>query len=198
MNTELLKQVGESAGVLQGSGSTWAIVTILVGAVICFLGYKLVKVWITLGGALIGFLGGYYITSMYSKNTLVAAVVAILAAIIMGMIAYNVYLIGVFLLCGIIGLCLSSMLIQPNSSMMFFICVIIGVAAGALGMKFVKPMVILSTSFQGGLAMATGIVALTKLNNDVFHAGIGIAIGLFGCLLQFLVAGHKEKKDKEI
>lgn len=192
---ELLNQIGESVGTIQGTGVTWAIVNIIVGALGCFLGYKLMRLWIVIGGALGGFVAGYYIAMNYTDNALIGAVAGILSGIILAMIAYNVYLIGVFLLCGTIGLILSSMVIQPTSSMMFFICVIIGVITAVLSVRFVRPMIILTTSFQGGLTMASGIVVLCGLDNDLFMAGIGIAIAIFGCAVQFLVSA-RNKGDK--
>lgn len=194
---EILQQIGESAGSLQGTGVTWAIVTIITGAISCFLGYKLLRLWMVLGGLLIGGYGGFYITKMYSGNTLVQVIVAVLAAIILSMISYNLYLVGVFLLCSLLGLLLSSFLLQPQSELLTLICVAIGVAAGALAVKFVRPMVILSTSFQGGVSMATGIVALAGLENNVFLGGIALAIGVFGCFVQFLVSVRKKDRDSK-
>lgn len=193
---EVLSQIGESAGAIQGAGVTWAVANIIGGALGCFLGYKLMRLWIVIGGALGGFVTGYYIAMNYTDNDLIGAVAGILSGIILAMIAYNIYLIGVFLLCGVLGLLLSSMVIQPNSSMMFFICVVIGVITAVLSVKFVRPMIILTTSFQGGLTMASGIVVLCALDNELFMAGIGVAIGIFGCLVQFLISARKKNPEE--
>ena len=192
---EILRQIGESAESLQGTGATWAVATIITGAISCFLGYKLLRFWIVLGGLVIGGVGGFYITASYSKNLLVQVIVAVLAAIILAMISYNLYLVGVFLLCGLLGLVLSSYLIQPQTEVLTLICVVIGVAAGALAVRFVRPMVILSTSLQGGLSMATGIVALAGLENNVFLGGIALAIGAFGCFVQFMMSARKKDRN---
>lgn len=194
---EILQQIGESAESLQGTGITWAVVTIITGAISCFLGYKLLRLWMVLGGLLIGGYGGFYITKIYSGNLLVQVIVAVLAAIILSMISYNLYLVGVFLLCSLLGLMLSSFLIQPQSEVLTLVCVAIGIAAGVLAVKFVRPMVILSTSFQGGVTMATGIMALAGLENNVFLGGVALAIGIFGCFVQFLISARKKNKEKE-
>lgn len=194
---EILQQIGESAESLQGTGITWSVVTIITGAISCFLGYKLLRLWMVLGGLLIGGYGGFYITKIYSGNLLVQVIVAVLAAIILSMISYNLYLVGVFLLCSLLGLMLSSFLIQPQSEVLILVCVAIGIAAGVLAVKFVRPMVILSTSFQGGVTMATGIMALAGLENNVFLGGVALAIGIFGCFVQFLISARKKNKEKE-
>lgn len=192
---EILRQIGESAQSVQGTGAAWAITAIITGAVSCFLGYKLLKFWIVLGGLVAGGFAGYSITKMYSGNMLVQVIVAVLAAIILSMISYNLYLVGVFLLCSLLGLMLASFLLQPQSEVITLLCVAIGLAVGALAVRFVRPMVILSTSFQGGLTMAAGIVALAGLKDNAFLGGIALAIGVFGCFVQFLISARKKEKE---
>lgn len=73
------------------------IITIVISLVTCFFGYKLNKIIIAIFGLIIGFnLGITYLPNLLTDQTIIYIISAIIA-IAVGMISYNLYLVGVFL-----------------------------------------------------------------------------------------------------
>lgn len=194
---DTIYKISQMTGDIQGQGTGVLIAVLVLGALNCFLGYKLMKFWVTLLGAVVGAAAGYQIVEQMGYNQLVAVIAAVLAGAFLAFLAFHIYLAGVFLLCGCVGLLLSSYLIRPTSSGIFFVCLIIGVAVGILAVKFVKPMVILSTSLQGGLYMGGAIAGLTGLAKGDFPVYIGLACGIFGVLAQFLLTARRKGGEED-
>ena len=86
-----------------------------------------------------------------------------------------------FLLC---GLAASStvllLLLNWESSWKIALIVLVGIAAGVLGVMFVKPVVIASTSVHAGTAVVSGVMELMHYSNPtVSLAAVVVLTALF-------------------
>ena len=125
----------------------------------------------------------------------IGAIVAI--GLPMGLVAFHIYRLGVFLLCTGIGATAASVVLQPQDSLKFLICLVIGVLLGFLGMAFVKPTVILSTSLGGGFSIASALAAILKREGEMKILILGTALFAAGIVVQALSAKNQEEMEEE-
>ena len=175
--------------------------SILVGAVQCFFGYRLFKIILGLTGFLLGgALGGAVGYAIWPQE--VAALAACLVGGIIGAaVLVGLYFIGVFLIGALLGGVLGQVFfaaaeINPQPVVMLIVAVIVGVVA----LIFQRLMVIVSTGFGGawivvvGIAyFTTGAIDLTNLER-MYRSGGGltyamllcwIALGIIGVIVQY-------------
>ncbi len=159
---------------------------IVFGALNCLLGYRLLRFWVMIfgfaAGAFLGFLGG---TRIGIQENLTLLLVMAGTGIVVGVIAFLIYRLGIFVLAAGIGLGVSMYLLRPASSAMFFLCILIGAAVGALGVRYSRPVIIIGTSLLGGLM--AGFAAAKYLGlGEMYGFLISAAAALLGMLVQFL------------
>ena len=160
------------------------IITIVIALATCFFGYKLNKTLIAIFGLIIGFkLGITYLPSMLSDQTLIYIISAIIA-IAVGIISYKLYLVGVFLLCALAAFILCENLnLQENIQLI--ISIIAGLIAGILGVKFTRPLMIISTALAGSAAFIENILLLFNIKNDIISIILFIFVAILGMCYQF-------------
>ena len=62
----------------------------------CFLGYRLKKLWISMIGFLLGIAIGAGITALFSENKTVILAAGLVVGILVALLSFRLYLIGVF------------------------------------------------------------------------------------------------------
>ena len=165
------------------------IITILIALVTCFFGYKLNKILIAIFGLIIGFnLGVTYLPNLLTNQTIIFIISAIIA-IAVGIISYNLYLVGVFLLCALAVYILCGNL-GLDENIKTIIGVIAGIIAGILGVKFTMPLIIISTSLAGATTIIENVFSLLNIQNNIFELLLFLIIAILGITYQF--------KQKEI
>ena len=103
------------------------------GVLNCILGYRLLRFWMMLFGFAIG--AGLGIGAAYSMNVTekyIYAAAAIGTGVVIAVIAFLSYKIGIFILGMGIGLGLGIYFFRPTTSMVFFVCLLLGVGFGVL------------------------------------------------------------------
>lgn len=177
------------------------LVVLVAGLLNCFLGYKLLRLWVTVVGLIVGGVGGIYVGyRIFHLDMILIAILAGVAALVLAAAAFYIYKGGIFLLCAAIGLAISIYLIHPRSSLAFFICLMAAVGVGVLGVIFVKPIVIVTTSVQGGLTAGMALVHLMYLEQTAYEGMLGIGITVLGLLFQILTnlpRGRDDDEDEE-
>lgn len=171
-------------------GTAW--VTLAVGVLNCFFGYRLRKAWIGLSGFVLGASLAYALASHYTRNSLAQLGAIVALGLLMGLLAFHIYRMGVFLLCTGIGATAASVALQPKDSLKFLLCLGIGILLGLLGMAFVKPMVILSTSLGGGFSTASALAGILKREGEMKILILGTALFIAGLAVQALSAANQD------
>ena len=165
------------------------IITLVIAIVTCFFGYRLNKTLIAIFGLIIGFeLGITYLPNFLSDQTIIYIISTVLA-IVVGIISYNLYLVGVFLLCALAVYILCGNL-GLDENIKTIIGVIAGIIAGILGVKFTRPLIIISTSLAGATTIIENVFSLLNIQNNIFELLLFLIIAILGITYQF--------KQKEI
>ena len=129
-------------------------VLLIFGVINCILGYRLLRFWMMLCGFVIGAgigFGAAYTGGVTEKY--MYAVFMVGAGVLLAVIAFVSYKIGIFILGAGIGIGLGIYVFHPTTSLVFFFCLLLGVGLGVLAMKQAREVLIIGTSLLGG-AMA--------------------------------------------
>lgn len=165
------------------------IVAVLIGLMSCFFGYKLNKTLIAIMGLIIGFNLGIVVLPNFITDQTIIYIVSAVLAIVVGIISYNLYLVGVFLLCALAVYILCGNL-GLDENIKTIIGVIAGIIAGILGVKFTRPLIIISTSLAGATTIIENVFPLLNIQNNIFELLLFLIIAILGITYQF--------KQKEI
>ena len=94
------------------------------------------------------------------------------------------YLVGVFLLCALAAFILCGNLnLEENIQMI--ISIIAGLIAGILGVKFTRPIMIISTSLAGASALSEKALTLFNFQNNTLEIILFIVVAILGMVYQF-------------
>lgn len=160
------------------------LITIIIAIVTCFFGYRLNKIIIAIMGLFIGFnLGLTYLPIIIENQTIIYIISAVIALII-GFTSYNLYLIGIFLICAlaVYNICGT---IGISENLQTIIGLIAGVIAGVLAVKFTRPIMIIVTSFSGASLITENVFNILKFTNPIITLIITLIIATLGMLYQF-------------
>ncbi|TVR50627.1 MAG: TMEM198/TM7SF3 family protein [Puniceicoccaceae bacterium] len=138
-----------------GSGS---LVLVFLGVINCLHGYRAFRVSFSAAG----FLGGWFLGWSLGEHLLPGAWwfiagMAALGAVSFGLTAWSLYLLGVFVLTGGLGLMAGLVVFGGLGDLPALILAgILAAISGGLGLAFQKPLVIAGTSAFGALAIVLG------------------------------------------
>ena len=171
-------------------------VLLILGAVPCVLGYRLLRFWMMLFGFIIGAGIGFvmaYSSGVTEKYMYAAFMVG--AGVILAVIAFVSYKIGIFILGAGIGIGLGIYVFHPTTSLVFFFCLLLGVGLGVLAMKQAREVVVIGTSLLGGVMSGFSAARLGGLADIPYGLGLSAGFALLGMLIQF--ATNRGRDDDE-
>lgn len=158
----------------------------------CFCGYKLLKLWVAACGFVIGAVGGFFAVSRFSADRTVVFGTSVAAGLVAGVLAYTVYLVGVFFLGWLMTVSAVTVLgrsleISDKEKLIVLASgVVLGVIVGALIVKFARPSIIILTGISGGISTAAAAFSfLEKQQPVIVVATAGIVLAAAGILVQF-------------
>lgn len=179
MPPALLFWIRPPAGLPVGWEVQYLVSIMLLGLVLCFLGYASFRVYLAFGGLMAGgsmgaALVGLYIPGPAGWQYLLAA---LLLAIPMGALAWWLYRVAfgffVFALTAVLFATLTS---SPTPTAGWVFGGLLGLCAGALAFMFMKPLIILVTSLLGGLmAVHAGAALAAEGSVELWEAIFGPA-----------------------
>jgi hypothetical protein len=138
---------------------TWlGVVAILVGLAGCFYGYPLFRIFLILAGLIYGYLLGQSLVP--ASHPWIALVIGFGAAVILAMLAYPLWSIGVIVIGAALGfMILSSLGIALNASQ--GVLILLGIlGATVVGVLFYRArdlFVMLATAFNGAVQLVYGL-----------------------------------------
>ena len=187
------------------------IITALVIALLyVFFGYKLLRVYISLLGFLIGFALGIVICAVFDlSNTTAVIVIICLCAVALAALGFWLYKAGLFVmillsLCPII-LSVGSEFTTVEPVFMWIGSILFALVLAILAMFFVRPVVIIVTAFSGGLSIANLIInsllpEIAQVNTvdgaRIFMLIIGAVIAVLGIYFQFVTTKPAAKSTE--
>ena len=187
------------------------IITALVIALLyVFFGYKLLRVYISLLGFLIGFALGIVICEVFDlSNTTAVIVIICVCAVALAALGFWLYKAGLFvmILLSLFPIILSIVseftTIQPV--FMWIGSILFALVLAILAIFFVRPVVIIVTAVSGGLSIANLIInsllpEIAQVNTvdgaRIFMLIIGAVIAVLGIYFQFVTTKPAAKSTE--
>lgn len=167
-------------GIFDGAIKVLAVFTLIIGALECFAGFKIMKVMMSVWGFIIGATIGIVI-GVVSESAGLAISLGLVFGIVLAILAYKLYLAGIFILTS--TLTFATIYLVSKSVP---VGVIIGLVVGVAAMFFVRIVVICSTAVSGAGMILSSAYALMELNADSIMIILWIPIALAGILCQFM------------
>ena len=167
-----LPQSGTAAVIL-------TVVSILLNLAVCFFGFRLFKVLVTI----LGFLGGVCLglAAMFQVDRPVwsKVLLALLPGILLAVLALKIYKVGVFLFCGLLPGVLLTVTLGTWIGLIAFL------VFGVLGVLLPRFYIIAVTSVSSGLLVGQQLLALISLSNAVAAAVVGLVLAVLGFVFQW-------------
>lgn len=176
-----------------------SVITGVLALLQCFFGYRLLRFWVTVIGALIGFAAGFGITMSVTGGDRIpiAIVVGIVGAILIGLLSFKLYLVGVFLFCGLLAAGAVLGLLYARSSVLAIILAVAAfILAGILSVKFQRLVIIVITAVTGAI---NAVAAFGRVIPELAFGGQTSLIAILilvvlGMLVQFTTTRDKKKR----
>ena len=140
--------------------------------------------WIALIGFLIGLVGGFAAGMALGLEAGPALLVGGALGLVLGLGAFKIYRVGIFLLSfGAVYTMFYALI--PISWVGIVVGIAGGILAGILAVKFLRPVIILTTGIGYGLSAGQMLLSLFKVTSLAVILPVGAALALAGILVQF-------------
>lgn len=199
INNGLVGLVTEADTTYKMVGSVIALIFALIG---CFFGYKLSRLFMSITGFIAGAILGQMVASQFLHVEGFASVLCIiLGGAIIAALAFWIYRIGIFILCFTLAFSAAGTLFSFEGDIQFFVNIIAGLIVGVLAVKYMRPVIILTSAIVCGSSAAgllpgvmeyMGITTLSSMNSS---ATLTLALCVLGIAVQFLTTKNPEKKS---
>ena len=177
--TEYLNQITAS------SFSIFGMIFLGLALLNCFLGYRLKKLWISMIGFLLGIAIGAGITALFSENKTVILAAGLVVGILVALLSFRLYLIGVFFHAVLSAYPLIAGLIGKELWWEIALSVIAALLIGLLAVNFVRPVLIIVSAVGGGMQASQIIMGWIAMANPWGLYGVAAGLALLGMLVQF-------------
>ena len=182
------------------------------GAIQCFFGYRVLKLYITVIGFLAGLLGFSIIGALAIGSLGPGLLVGLLGGALLAFIAFKLHKLAVCLINGanaslavtVLGFasgveyalrCLEPAAIQEHTGAGLIVGLAIGVIVAVLTAILYRPVVILSTSLQGGVFLGCGLCMMLFAMDQCLTAIL--VCTLLGAIFQFYNTRAEGRAAKE-
>ena len=182
------------------------------GAIQCFFGYRVLKLYISLMGFLVGVLGFSIIGVLATGSMGSGLLIGLLGGALMAFVAFKLHKLAVCLINGanamlamtILGFasgveyalrCLEPAAIEEHTGAGLIVGLVVGVIVAVLTAILYRPVVILSTALQGGVFLGSGLCMLLFAMDQCLTAIL--VCTLLGAIFQFYNTRAEGQAAKE-
>ena len=190
INNGLIGLVTEADTTYKIAGSVIALILALIG---CFFGYKLSRLFMGITGQIVA-------SQILHVEGFASVLCIILCGAVIASLAFWIYRIGIFILCFALAFSAAGTLFPFEGDVQFFANVITGLIVGVLAVKYMRPVIILTsaivcgTSATGLLPGVTEYMGITTLSSLNSSAALTLALCMLGIAVQFLTTKEPVKK----
>lgn len=191
MSANIMIDIGSMLFTLLYSMKDSMAIILAIGAILtaiqCFFGYRIFRFWIGVQGFILFWIIGTAVGYLSFKGEMeLYLFMGLVLGFLGALIAMELYRIGVFLQCfwtgSLIGV-LIGMIGQLEMEQTADLAIISGIAIGIIGVILIKPLIMLSTGFSGGMTL--GCIVAFVSDQDIFAgASVGIIVSILGVLYQ--------------
>ena len=169
-------------------GTFLTIVTLLFYIAETFFGYRMIRSWISILGFLFGALGGFYLANLLFGQTGYAIAGALIGGILLSALSFKVYLVGVFLIAAYGVFQIGMTLLPLGAEFLTLASAILGLLAGYIAVKNMRPAIIIITALHGGLMAAGKLSLFMTIPAGLSVSAFGVALAIAGILVQSLTS----------
>lgn len=188
-----------------------AALMIAAGALLCVMGYRLIRVWTAAAGCAVGFCAGFLVGRMFLESLWLCIGIGVVLAVLCAVLAFRFHLAGIFLLCAALMFLLMKGLFHGEEWWIYAVSGVAAAAAGVTGIYYVKAMVITATAAAGGFWVVSGLLFRDMLPEGwdamgmrlllmLLLTGVGVLIQCYDCVIrkkkQPQPEEHPEKEER--
>ena len=175
-------------------------ISLVLALLCCFFGYRFAKLFMSISGFIAGALIGYFVATQLLQFTgFPIFLCTLLGGILLAMFAFWVYVAGIFILCFFLAFMAAASLLPFTGDIQFFLSTLFGLIIACLAIKFMRPVIIVTSAVVGG-SSASGLILTMKslmafaiLNSLPSKLILTVVICVLGIVVQFVTT--KEKTD---
>ena len=158
------------------------VISLTVGVLQCFFGYKLMKFWIALAGLVVGGVLGAIVGGALSRDVGSAVIVGILGAILVAFLAVKIYYIGLFVFGSGSSFFIALLLTDKNVTLSIVFALVIGFLTAFMA----KRVVIVVSAISGGVAIGSALGSQADQASRIpLMLLLSILFSVLGLLYQF-------------
>jgi len=166
-------------------GIIFTMLTLLFYFAECFFGYRMIRSWISILGFLLGAIGSFNLCTLFFDQTGYILAGSIIGGLLLCGLSYKVYLAGVFLIAAYNVFQIGLTLLPLESLLLPLVSAALGILAGYIAVKNMRPAIIAVTAFHGGIMAAGSLPFFLALPTEGSLVTYGLIIGILGTVFQF-------------
>ena len=174
------------------------VLSIVIGLVNCFCGYRLQRLWIGAVCFLVGLLGSYAVCAVLLQEVpvWVSLLVGLACGAVFAAFSLKLFLVGVFLYAGGSTYWACRLLIAEPVWAAVVIGLLVALPVGFLAVKFTRVAMICSTALSGGLSAAKSALLLIPAAADSLWLPLaaGAALAVAGVFVQYRSDAHARRR----
>lgn len=170
----------------------FACISLIIGAVECFAGFKIMKAMMAIWGFFIGAMLGVVI-GVVAESTVLGVILVVVFGAILAILSFKLYIAGIFILTAFLTT-IALYIMCEN----IFVALLLAIIVGILAIYLEKPVVIITTAISGAgiiLSSAYMIMDLGLNGSPVVTVILWIPIALAGIAVQYITT-QKIKSNK--
>jgi hypothetical protein len=137
------------------------IISIVIGLLMCFFGYKLFRIWLAVAGLILGAFLGNYLGVLLAGGGSWPIIGAIVVGVLLAMLAYFLYKFGAIVVGALLGAMLLPIILSVfGVGSAWWITLVGAIIGGLIAGMFLKEFIIIGSSFQGSYMAIGGVYAL--------------------------------------
>lgn len=190
---ELMAGVGVDHDILTHNAAAVLGAAVVMGLLIGFLGWKIVRVWAALAGVALGSALGIVVAAMAGFGADATLITAIAAAVVCAVLGTWLYRCGIFL---IVFLEVSSLLISladPQNWIVLIVCLLASLVCAVLSIRYAAVLTIIVTGIYGAMMAGTAFCALFPAAGGLIRIILCIVLAAGGIAVQLLLESKKQK-----
>lgn len=190
--------------IVGGMQTFFAVITLILALLQVFAGFRMLRGWISALGGLAGFMLGVVIVGQISDQAVLweKILVGIILAVLLGWLGWKIYLVFVFIYCGMAGAAIVISIPFPETKLWSVLSVVFTVAAfvavGILSVHFNRAIVIIASSIGGASSAVNAMTVLgfSLASTESSRVSCFVVLVLAGLLVQFLTTGGMGRRRR--
>lgn len=189
--SELQEWIGAGSPVFKGVLTA----VLILGVLICFLGYRVRRLLFSIMAVGIGIVAGFQLSRVAFANVWLCLAIGAVCAVILCILAFRFYRAGVFLTCAALMFLVMQTLLHQQTWWVYLAAALAALASGFAAVCFEKQMLAIVSGFFGAYLAVTAGFVLAGLEKGIFFPVVLLAAGILGSVLQ--IFQEKRKKENE-